>query len=164
MEQTKNEECCPRFNKESWDGKIIEWNNKKFIKDKVFTIFNMPINFGSVMKRLDRNVRKENAATPDHLCLSDHVSKWSMDVYLAVDKEIKDADNVALNGRFLCKVYEGPFQDTGKWCDDFKKYAHDKNFEIKKWYMWYTTCPKCAKKYQKNYVVIIGQVKETLNK
>jgi len=24
--------------------------------------------------------------------------------------------------------------------------------------MWYTTCPKCAKKYGKNYVVIIAEV------
>jgi hypothetical protein len=24
-------------------------------------------------------------------------------------------------------------------------------------YQWYTTCPKCAKKYGKNYVVIIAQ-------
>jgi hypothetical protein len=24
--------------------------------------------------------------------------------------------------------------------------------------MWYTTCPKCAQKYGKNYVVIIAQV------
>ncbi|WP_369688185.1 hydrolase [Anaerophaga thermohalophila] len=23
--------------------------------------------------------------------------------------------------------------------------------------MWYTTCPKCAKKYGKNYVAIVGQ-------
>jgi hypothetical protein len=25
-------------------------------------------------------------------------------------------------------------------------------------YMWYTTCPKCAKKYGKNYVTIIAQI------
>ncbi|MFA6436615.1 MAG: hydrolase [Candidatus Paceibacterota bacterium] len=28
----------------------------------------------------------------------------------------------------------------------------------KKWYMWYTTCPKCAKVYGKNHVVIVGEV------
>ena len=27
-----------------------------------------------------------------------------------------------------------------------------------KGYMWYTTCPKCAKKYGKNYVVILSEV------
>ena len=81
-----------------------------------------------------------------------------MDVYLAVDKEIPNAENVTLSGKFLSRVYEGPFNDTGKWCEDFKEYAKSKKLEIKKWYMWYTTCPKCAKKYGKNYVAIIAEV------
>ena len=152
-------QCCPEFNPEAWDGKILEWNNKKFIKDKVFTFSYMPVNFGSVMKRLDKKVQNVGAQIPDYVCLSDHTSKWNMDLFLAVDKEIPDANNVTLNGRFLCKVYEGPFQDTGKWCKDFEHYAKSKELNITKWYMWYTTCPKCAKKYGKNYVAIIGEVK-----
>lgn len=82
-----------------------------------------------------------------------------MDIYLAVGKEIPDAENITLSGKFLSKVYEGPFKDTGKWCKDFGDYAKSKKLSIKKWYMWYTTCPKCAKKYGKNYVVIIAGVK-----
>lgn len=85
-----------------------------------------------------------------------------MDLYLAVDKEIQGAENTSLGGRFLSKVYEGPFKDTGKWSEDFKQYAKKEGFEIRKWYMWYTTCPKCAKKYGKNYVVIISEVGNVL--
>jgi NMD protein affecting ribosome stability and mRNA decay len=55
-------------------------------------------------------------------------------------------------------VYEGPFKDTGKWCKLFEDEAKSKNMTIKKWYMWYTTCPKCAKKYGKNYVAIVAEV------
>ena len=150
--------CCPRFEPEPWDEKIIEWKDKKFIKDKVFTFFYMPINFGGVMKRLDEKVRKEGAKMPGFLCLSDHTSKWNMGVYLAVDREIPDAKNVKLTGKFLSKVYEGPYKDTGKWSKDFEAYAKSKKMSIKKWYMWYTTCPKCAKVYGKNYVVILGEV------
>jgi hypothetical protein len=80
-----------------------------------------------------------------------------MDVYLAVDKEIPDAENTTINGKFLSKVYEGPYKDTGKWSKDYENLAKSKSLDIKKWYMWYTTCPKCAKKYGKNYVAIIGQ-------
>ena len=117
----------------------------------------MPINFGGVMKKLDRKMREAGASIPDNLGLSDHTSKWNMDMYLAVDKEIPDADNVTLSGRFLSKVYEGPFKNTKKWSDDFEAYAKGQGYEIKKWFMWYTTCPKCAKKYGKNYVVIISR-------
>lgn len=153
------EQCCPQFDPTPWDGKMLEWNKKKFVKDSVKTFFHMPLNFGSVMKRLDEKVSSSHATILDHVCLSDHTSKWNMDVYLAVDKEVPGMDNVTLSGTYLSKVYEGPFQDTGKWCKDFEQFAQKKDKTISKWYMWYTTCPKCAKKYGKNYVVIIGEVK-----
>ena len=151
------EECCPKFDPKPWDGKIFEWRDKKFIKEKVFTIFHIPINFGGVMKKVMKKIDSANAECVDWMGLSDHTSNWNMDVYIAVDKEIPDAENVTLSGKFLSKVYEGPFKDTGKWCKDFEAYAKDRNLSIKKWYMWYTTCPKCQKKYGKNYVVIIAE-------
>lgn len=150
--------CCPEFDPIPWADKTFDWENKKFIKDKVFTLFYMPMNFGQVMKRLDRKVSAAGATMPDNLGLSDHTSKWNMDLFLAVDKEVPDAENVTLSGKFFSKVYEGPFRDTEKWCKDFENLAKNKGYTIKKWYMWYTTCPKCAKKYGKNYVVVVGQV------
>ncbi|MBN1855169.1 MAG: hypothetical protein JW829_20730 [Pirellulales bacterium] len=110
------------------------------------------------MRRLDRKVRDSGGAIPDWLCLSDHTSKWNMDVYLAVDREIPNVENVTLIGKIFCKVYEGPYKDTGKWCKDYESLAKTKELNIKKWFMWYTTCPKCAKKYGKNYVVIMAEV------
>ena len=62
------EECCPKFEPKPWDGKIFEWKNKKFIKDKVFTIFYMPMNFGKVIVRLNEKgiclANLEKAYTP----------------------------------------------------------------------------------------------------
>ena len=150
MEKQKQEkECCPKFNPDLWDGKTLEWHNKKFIKDKVFTLFFMPINFGQVITRMMKKVEKAGATTQENLCLSDHTSKWNMDLYLAVNKETPGVQNVTLSGKFLSKVYEGDFKDTGKWCKDFQDYAKSQNLEIKKLYMWYTTCPKCAKNTEK---------------
>ncbi len=151
-------ECCPEFDPVLWDDKTFEWNNKRFIKDKVFTLFYMPMNFSGAMKHFDQLVTTAGAIVPDWLCLSDHTSKWNMDLYLAVDKEIPAADNTTITGRFYSKVYEGPFRDTGKWMKEYETLAKSKNLTIKKQYLWYTTCPKCAKKYGKNYVVVVGQV------
>jgi hypothetical protein len=151
-------ECCPEFNPLPWDNKYFEWDNKKFIKDKVCTFFYMPINFGNVMKKLSQKVEKASAEVPEWLCLSDHTSKWNMDIYLAVDKEVHDAENITLSGKYFSKVYEGDFKNTEKWMKDFKSYALQNKIKIQKWYMWYTTCPKCSKKYGKNYVVIIGKL------
>ncbi|WP_298646438.1 hydrolase [uncultured Proteiniphilum sp.] len=150
--------CCPEFNPTQWDDKTIEWQNKKFIKHRVFTFFYMPVNFGKVMKKLDKIITEAGAQIPDSLCLSDHTGKWNMNIYLAVDKRIDKIENTTLSGKYFSKVYEGPFKDTGKWCSDYENIVKSKGHEIKKWYMWYTTCPKCAKKYGKNYVVILSQI------
>ena len=159
MANTKNEECCPKFDPKPWDEKIQEWNDKKFVKGKVFTLFHIPINFGKVITKMNEQVDKAGAKVPDWLCLSDHTSMWNMDLYLAVDKEVQGMENTAISGNFLSKVYEGDFKDTGKWCDDFSNYAKKQKHKIGKMYMWYTTCPGCAKKYGKNYVVIISEIR-----
>lgn len=158
MADNKDIECCPPFSPEEWDGKLFEWKDKKFVKDKVFCLFYMPLTFGKVMVNLFNKVTKAGATFPNNMCLSDHTSKWNMDVYVEVDKTVPGCENVILSGKFLSRVYEGPYKDTEKWCKDFEKFALHKKVEIKKWYMWYTTCPKCAKKYGKNYVVIVAQV------
>lgn len=158
MSTSTKDICCPKFNPEPWDNKEFVWDNKQFIKDKVSTFFYMPLNYGAVMTRLQNAAEKNKATVPDWLNLSDHTSKWKMDLYLAVDREIPGVQNVTLSGKFIAKVYEGDFKDTGKWTADFEAYAHQKSLKIKKCYMWYTTCPKCAKKYGKNYVVLIAEV------
>lgn len=152
--------CCPRFDPSLWEDKQFEWHNKRFIKDKVFTILFMPLNFGQVMRRLDIEVTAAGASVPENMCLSEHPSKWKMDLLLAVDKVIPGAENVTLSGHFFSKVYEGPFKNTGTWIKDYEMSAQQHQLKIVRTFMWYTTCPKCAKKYGKNYVVIIGSVED----
>jgi hypothetical protein len=155
---TMDEECCPEFDPAPWDGKTLVWENKRFIRDHVRTFLYMPLNFAGVITRMNALVEKAGSSIPDNLLLADHTSRWNMDLYLAVDREIPGADNVTLSGKFLVKVYEGPYSDTEKWTVAFRDYARKQGMNIKKWFMWYTTCPKCAKKYGKNYVAIVADV------
>lgn len=158
----KEDVCCPEFDPKPWDNQMLEWDKKRFIRRKVRTFFYMPLNFSTVMKKLDRKLKLTGVAIPDGLCLSDHTSKWNMDLYIAVDKDIEQEGHVELSGKYYCKVYDGPYKDTGKWCQDFEAAATAKKLAIKKWFMWYTTCPECARKYGKNPVVIICQVEPVL--
>ena len=82
--------CCPRLDPTLWEDKIFVWESKKFIKEHVCTFFYMPINFGGVMMKADAKTTKDGGVFQDGLCLADHTSKWNMDVYIAVDKEIED--------------------------------------------------------------------------
>ena len=81
-----------------------------------------------------------------------------MDIYVAVDKEIPGLENITLSGEYLSKVYEGPYKDTAKWHEDFSKVVAERGLKVTKYYLWYTSCPECAKKYGKNYVVILGKI------
>ena len=119
--EIENQECCPRFDPAPWNGKLFEWNNKRFIKDSVTTQFYIPLNFGEVIMRMNERVARDGAEMPDWLCLSDHTSESNMDLYLAVDREVKDAENITLSGKFLSKAYEGSFENTGEWCRDFEE-------------------------------------------
>lgn len=157
--ETMNEEiCCPPIDPKLWDNKVMEWENKMFIQDHVRTFLHMPMNFGKVMTKMFDKVCKADASIPDYLCLSEHVSLWKMKLLLAVDKEIQDTQNIKITGKYFSKVYEGSFNDTGKWIKAFHSFAKVKGHTINKIYLWYTTCPKCAEKYGKNYVVIFGEI------
>lgn len=159
-QNTENNICCPKFEPTPWDEKVFTWENKKFIKNSVFTLFYMPVNFGSVMRKMHKNVENAQTTVPEWMSLSDHTSPWNMDLYLAVDKMVANTKNLALSGTFVTKVYEGSFKETGNWNKNFTDWCNEKGYKPQKTWMWYTTCPKCAKKYGKNYVVLFAQIEK----
>ena len=109
---TQNTECCPKFDPTPWDDKVFTWENKKFIKDKVFTLFFIPINFGAIITKMMKTIGAANATALDGMALSDHTSKWNMDLLVAVDKEIPNTQMVTLSGKYYSKVYEGDFKEN----------------------------------------------------
>jgi hypothetical protein len=151
-------ECCLRFNPEPWDGKELSWKERKFVKDRVRSFLHIPLNFGSVMMRNMQRIEAAGAKAVDTIVLSDENSLWGADVYIGVSKDIPGANNVTISGTFLSKVFEGPYQNMRKWIEETESFVASRGKDLKKLYCYYTACPKCAKKYGKNYVVILAQV------
>ena len=149
--------CCPPFDPKPWQRKFVSFDHQTFVKVKVRTFSYMPLNFGSVMTKAQSQIEAAGAKVVDNIALSNHLSRWTMEVLIAVDTEVPGMKMITLTGKFLSNVYEGPFKDTAMWCKDFERFAKEEGFVFSTWYMWYTTCPMCAKKYGKNYVVILGQ-------
>lgn len=152
-----DEICCPEFDPTPWKEKEVTLDDRFFIKKRVWTFNYIPLNFGSVMTKAQQEIEAHGAKVVENMALCEHVSKWKMEVSIAVDKENPELNTFHIHGKLLANVYEGPFRDTGIWTEDFKRVAKNREFPIGRWLMWYTTCPKCAKKYGKNYVVILGQ-------
>ena len=152
------EKCCPQFDPDPWDEKLINWENKRFVKDRVRSLFHIPLNFGSVMKRNAALIEAADAAPEETVVLSDENSLWGADVYIAVTKEVPHATMATLSGSFLAKVFEGPYKDIRKWIPQMSEFVSSKGKTAEVLYFYYTTCPKCAKAYGKNYVVLLAKV------
>lgn len=103
-------------------------------------------------------IENANAKAPYQLMLTDEKSLWSVDIYIDVAKEVPGAQMTTISGTFLTKVFEGPFQNIGKWTGEMKDYVKSKGRQLEKMYFSYTTCPKCAKVYGKNYVILFAQI------
>jgi hypothetical protein len=158
MSTNNTEVCCPRFNPEPWDGKVITWQNKRFVQDRVTSLFHIPLNYGAVMTRNLSAIRAAGATTGTRIILTDENSLWGADVYIEVSKDVPNAKMSAISGTFLSKVFEGSYRNMGAWIGEMEAYVAAKDKRLRKLYFYYTTCPKCAKKYGKNYVVILAEV------
>lgn len=150
--------CCPRFNPEPWQEKEVIFKDRLFIKDKVRCFLHIPIGFGKVMVKNVEKIQKADALPKEPLMLADCKPLWHMDLYIAVGKDVPDANLVRLSGTFLTKVYEGSYGQSGKWIKDMKKFVESKGKKMNELYTFYTTCPACAKAYGKNYTVLLVKV------
>ena len=153
----KHTGCCDPFDPAPWQDKEINWVNKIFVKDHVTSFLHIPLNMGKKIIKNMGLIEKANAKASYQLMLTDEKSLWGADIYIDIAKDVPGAQMSSISGTFLTKVFEGPYQNAGKWAKDMAKYVESKGKQMKKLYFSYTTCPKCAKAYGKNYVVLFAQ-------
>jgi len=154
--------CCPPFDPALWDSKEITWKDKLFIRDTMGQFLHMPLP-GAFAKTVGRMWKKieDTGAKPDDkdfLMLAFDPSPWKSELYINVTREVPGAENIRLSGTYLVRVFDGPYSAVPKWVAEMEKYAGQKGKTIKKQYFYYTTCPKCARVYGRNYVVAFAEV------
>ena len=152
--------CCPPFDPAPWNEKQLVWREKTFVKDHVRSLFHVPIGMGAHITHNQRQIEAAHATPEQPLMLCDDSSPWGTDLYIAVSGSVPGAQMTTLSGTFLTKVYEGPYRNAGKWAADMRDHVAHKQRQLDKLYFAYTTCPRCAKAYGKNYVVACAQVNE----
>ena len=151
-------ECCPPFDPGPWQDRWVTLDGKRFVKDRVRSFLRVPLNFGAVMARNMAKIQQAGAEKAGMLVLSDENSLWGADVYLEVAKDVPGAEMAAISATCLAQAYEGAYRNIPQWIADLKRRVAAKGKGLKKLYFYYTTCPVCAKKYGKNYVVLFAQV------
>jgi hypothetical protein len=160
--QSEDKECCPVFDPEPWQEKNHAWTDKQFIKDYLPQLFHMPLPsmMGKVIGRMWKKAQDSGAAPElkDFLLMSYDPSPWKSELYMYVKGEVKEAENVRLTGTFLSKVFDGPYNKVPQYLREMEKYVASAGRKTKKYYFYYTTCPKCAKKYGHNYIVAFSEL------
>jgi hypothetical protein len=150
--------CCPPFDPEPYRDAEIHWDHKRFVKDHVTSFLHVPLNMGRKVTRNEDKITRAHADPEHQLMLADERSAFGSDIYIAVDKDVPDAEMAELSGTFRTRVYDGPFRDAGKWMRDMEAWLADQHEHVEKIYFGYTLCPACAKAYGHNYVVLFARV------
>lgn len=163
MTSKSSDECCPKFDPSLWDKKESVWRDKLFIKETLPQFLHMPLPWmvGKMITRMWKQIEDAGAAPDikDFLWLANDPSPWRGDHYLYATKEVPGAENVKLSGTFLSKVFDGPFNAIPKYVKEMDEYVLKKGEKVLDYYFYYTTCPKCAKKYGHNYIVAFAKIK-----
>jgi hypothetical protein len=151
--------CCPRFKSEGWDEQDLHFKDKLFVKVRTKSIFHIPVNFGSVFPKAFMDIQEAGAHDDKNfIILSYDPSMWTGEHYFAATKDVPGYEMVKMTGNYLTKVFEGPYKNAPKWEREMKAFVQAKGKQAKKTYFFYTTCPKCAKHYGKNYMVAVSEI------
>jgi len=157
-------QCCPEFDPAPWDGITHQWKDKLFLKDSMPVFFHVPFpwKISKLITSMWNKAQQAEAAPElkDFLLLANDPSPWKCDYYLGINKEIPGSTNVKLSGTFISKVFDGPYSAVPKWIKEMNVYLAGKGLTADDYFFYYTTCPRCAKKYGHNYVVAFARIKE----
>ncbi len=158
----ESDACCPEFDPGPWNEKSHTWKDKLFITDTVpqFLHRPRPSTMKKIIGRMWQKVQDAQASPEikDFLLLAYDPSPWKSELYMTVTKEVPGAENVKLSGIYLSKVFDGPYNAVPQWVQEMETYVSSQGKKPKKYYFYFTTCPKCAERYGHNYAVAFAQV------
>ncbi|BAV51091.1 hypothetical protein MesoLj113a_63910 [Mesorhizobium sp. 113-1-2] len=146
--------CCPRFNPVGWDGQELHFKDKRFVKATTRSVMHVPVNMGKVFARVNKHIDDAGACdNGQFIVLSRDISPWRSEHLFAVSKPVPGEEMTTLSGDYVTKVCEGPYSQAKTWNEEMREVARARNTKARNVYFFYTTCPKCAKAYGKNYAI-----------
>lgn len=116
---------------------------------------------GQKMTKLWKMVEGAQKADPDKentLLLFRDPSPFKSEMYVSVTGPVPEADNVTISGTFVSKVFAGAYNAVPKFIKEMDEYLAKDGKKAKDYYIHYAYCPKCAKKFGNNYMILFAQV------
>jgi hypothetical protein len=158
----ENQECCPEFDVEKWDKKNFSWNEKLFIKETIPTFFHIPFlpMIGKKIRKmcaLSGKAQADISEKSDVLLLFRDPSAFKSEIYYSVTKDVEGANNTAISGDFAARVFDGPYNAIPKFIKEMEASLAKEERVAKDFYVHYAYCPKCAKKYGHNHMILFAK-------
>ena len=151
--------CCARFKPQGWDNQHLHFEDKKFLRATTRSAMHIPWNMGQVFTRVQEHIEDAAAADPaKEIVLSRDMSPWEAEHFFAVKKDVPDEEMTGLSGDFITRVFEGPYRKANDFAHAMDVAATAMGKTAKEVFFFYTTCPKCAKAYGKNYIVGVARI------
>jgi hypothetical protein len=158
----EEKQCCARFDPEPWQNITHQWKEKPFLMDSVPQFLHMPLPgvYRRALTRMWERAKKLGVAPEikDFLLLAYDPSPWKSELYVALTKHVPEPDVVGLSGTYVSMVFDGPFSEVPKYMKQMEGSLQATGKKSKKYFFYFTTCPKCAKKFGHNYIVALAQV------
>jgi hypothetical protein len=159
----QNEEvCCAKFDPTPWHHTEFEWHDKLFLKTSIPEIMHIPLpgSYDKAIKKMWKTAEDAHAAPrpEEFLLLAHDLSSFKGELYMSITKDIPGADVVKLSGKYVSKVFDGGYNHVPQYISEMNGYLASMGKKAKKFYFYFTTCPKCAKKYGHNYIVALAQI------
>lgn len=152
--------CCPKFNPEGWDGQELHFRDKPMVRAVTMSALHVPLNMGRVFSRVQGHIEEAGAFDPDDcIVLTRDTSPWASEHYFSVGKPVANEEMTTLSGDFFTKVFEGPYPEARTWYREMQDLVRKRGETPGDIYFFYTTCPRCAKAYGKNYVVGVAETR-----
>ena len=170
MKNTNNNElindCCPVFEPDRWDDKMLDWNKKPFIMATVPAENHVPetSKIQEAVTQMMKLATDANALAPDMLdtlMLFMGPSPSQSNIYLSVTKNVPNANNVTLSGEFKTHVQQGNYENVGHMINQMNADLADHKIAVKNIYAHYAYCPQCEASVGHNYTTLFAEVNTT---
>lgn len=151
--------CCPQFDPKGWEGRHLIFRDKLFVRATTRSLLHIPINMGRVFTRVQGHIEDAGAQDPNgYLVLSRDLSASEGEHLFAVTGPVPEEETIRLSGEFVTRVFEGPYRKVPDWLHEMEVSAKANGQKAGRMFVFYTTCPKCARHYGENYVIGIAEI------
>jgi hypothetical protein len=150
--------CCPPFDPVAWDRLDLTFDAKRFVRVRTRSLFHIPLNMSPVFAAAWAKIKAAGAEDAQFAILSDDSSMWRGEHFFPVTKDVPGLETVFLSGRFVTRVFDGPYRDAYIWVGEMREDIALTGRRMGRLFFYYTSCPACAERRGHNYAVGIGEV------